>query len=134
MAASGSVIPHVIKSDLCKSIPGGKKQQSNLHNFLIAVILTPVKRHKIVLSKTHVQCKRTTLQLRIVLAYQKLCKKCFIYICYLGHMQCFCAKISVPVTPLTHNITSASIVYIQKDTKILFKHVLFTSRSTVISP
>ena len=55
MATSGTVIPHVIKSDLCKSIPGGKKQQSDLHNILIVVIQTPVKRHKTVLSNTHVQ-------------------------------------------------------------------------------
>ena len=41
----------VIKSGWSKSIPGGKKQQqSSLHNLLIAVILTPVQRHKTVLS------------------------------------------------------------------------------------
>ena len=31
-----------------------------------------------------------------------------IYNCYLGQMQCFRTKISIPVTPLTHDVTSAS--------------------------
>ena len=63
-----------------------------------------------------------------------------IYIYYLGQMQCFRTKISIPVTPLTHAVTSVSklrrsqIWRIQKDPKILLKRFLFASRSIVISP
>ena len=33
-------------------------------------------------------------------------QNCVIY--YLGQIQCFLTKISIPVTPLTHDVTSAS--------------------------
>ena len=65
---------------------------------------------------------------------------CVIYNYYLGQMQCFCTKNSIPVTPLTHDVTSASKLRyshfgrLQKDPKILFKCFLFASRSPVISP
>ena len=51
---------------------------------------------------------------------------CVIYNCYLEQMQCFRANVSIPVTPLTHDVTSASILCklhfgrIQKDPKISF--------------
>ena len=38
----------------------------------------------------------------------KAVQKCVIYNYYLGQMQCFRTKISIPVTPLTHDVTSAS--------------------------
>ena len=34
-------------------------------------------------------------------------QNCVIYICYLGQMQWFRTKISIPVTPLTHDVMSA---------------------------
>ena len=49
-------------------------------------------------------------------------------------------KISIPVTPFTHDVTSASKLRysqfgrIQKDPKFSFKRYLIASRSTVISP
>ena len=52
--------------------------------------------------------------------------KCVIHNCYLGQMQCFRENVSIPVTLLTHDVTSASIlrksrlVRIQKDPKISF--------------
>ena len=67
-------------------------------------------------------------------------QNCIIYNYYLGQMQCFRTKISIQVTPLTHDVTSASklryshIRRIQKDLEISFKCFLFTSRSPVISP
>ena len=51
---------------------------------------------------------------------------CVIYNCYLEQMQCFRANVSIPVTPLTHDVSSASILRklhfgrIQKDPKISF--------------
>ena len=45
--------------------------------------------------------------MRLVVAYQKLCK-CVIYIYFLGLMQRFRAKISIRVTQLTRDVTSAS--------------------------
>ena len=65
---------------------------------------------------------------------------CIIYNYYLGQMQCVHTKISIPVTPLTHDVTSASKLRyshfgrIQKDPKISFKCFLFARRSPVISP
>ena len=65
---------------------------------------------------------------------------CIIYNYHLGHMQCFRTKILIPVTPLTHDVTSASKLRyshfrrIEKDPKISFKCFLFASRSPVISP
>ena len=38
----------------------------------------------------------------------KAVQNCVIYNYYLGQMRCFCTKISIPVTPLTHDVTSAS--------------------------
>ena len=38
----------------------------------------------------------------------KTVQNCVIYNCYLGQMRCFRTKISIPVTPLTHDVTSAS--------------------------
>ena len=38
----------------------------------------------------------------------KCVQNCIIYNYYLGQMQCFRTKISIPVTPLTHDVTSAS--------------------------
>ena len=37
----------------------------------------------------------------------KAVQNCVIYIYYLGQMQCFCTKISILVTPLTRDVTSA---------------------------
>ena len=37
----------------------------------------------------------------------KAVQNCVICIYYLGQMQCFRTKISIPVTPLTHDVTSA---------------------------
>ena len=65
---------------------------------------------------------------------------CVIYDYYLGQMQCFRTKISILVTPLTHDVMSASKLReshfgrIQKDPKISFKCFLFVSRFPVISP
>ena len=62
------------------------------------------------------------------------------YIYYLGQMQCFRTQISIPVNPLTHDVTPASKLRlshferIQKDQEISFKRFLLASRSTVISP
>ena len=70
----------------------------------------------------------------------KAVQNCVFYNYYLGQMRCFCTKNSIPVTPLTHDVTSASKLRlshfgrIQKDPKISFKLVLFASRSPVISP
>ena len=70
----------------------------------------------------------------------KAVQNCVIYNYYLGHMRCFRTKISIQVTPLTHDVTSASKLRkshfwrIQKDPKISFKCFLFASRSPVISP
>ena len=41
----------------------------------------------------------------------KAVQQCVIYNYYLGQMQCFRTKISIPKTPLTHDVTSASILY-----------------------
>ena len=49
----------------------------------------------------------TLFRCSIVVAYQKLCKF-VIYNYYLGQTQCFPTKISIPVTLLTHDVTSAS--------------------------
>ena len=38
----------------------------------------------------------------------KAVQNCVIYICHLGQIQCFRTKTSIPVTPLTHDVTSAS--------------------------
>ena len=38
----------------------------------------------------------------------KAVQNCVIYNYYLGQMRCFSTKISIPVTPLTHDVTSAS--------------------------
>ena len=38
----------------------------------------------------------------------KAVQNCVIYNYYLGQMCCFCTKNSIPVTPLTHDVTSAS--------------------------
>ena len=38
----------------------------------------------------------------------KAVQNCVIYNYYLGQMRCFRTKISIPVTPLTHDVTSAS--------------------------
>ena len=38
----------------------------------------------------------------------KAVQNCVIYNYYLGQMQCFRAKISIPVTMLTQDVTSAS--------------------------
>ena len=38
----------------------------------------------------------------------KAMQNCVIYKNYLGQMQCFRTKIPIPVTPLTHDVTSAS--------------------------
>ena len=38
----------------------------------------------------------------------KAVQKCAVYNHYLGQMQCFRTKISILVTPLTHDVTSAS--------------------------
>ena len=38
----------------------------------------------------------------------KALRNCVIYDYYLGQRQCFRTKISTPVTPLTHDVTSAS--------------------------
>ena len=38
----------------------------------------------------------------------KAVQNCVIYSFYLGQMGYSCTKISVPVTPLTHDVTSAS--------------------------
>ena len=35
-------------------------------------------------------------------------QNCVAYIYYFGQMQCFRTKISIPVTPLTHDVTSVS--------------------------
>ena len=37
----------------------------------------------------------------------KAVQNCVIYNYYLGQMRCFRTKISIPVTPLTHDVTSA---------------------------
>ena len=67
-------------------------------------------------------------------------QNCIIHYYHLGQMQCFRTKISIPVTPLTHDVTLASKLRyphfgrIQKDPKISLKCFLFASRSPVISP
>ena len=40
----------------------------------------------------------------------KAVQNCVIYNYHLGQKQCFRTKISIPVTPLTHDVTSASIL------------------------
>ena len=55
---------------------------------------------------THVQWELTTLQMRRVVAYQKL--QIALFIINLGQMQCFRTKISIPVTLLTPDVMSAS--------------------------
>ena len=63
-----------------------------------------------------------------------------IYNYYLGQIRLFLTVISTLVTPLTHDVTSASKLRyshfgrIQKYPKISFKCFLFASRSPVISP
>ena len=63
-----------------------------------------------------------------------------IYNYCLGQMRCFLTVISILVTPLTHDVTSASklryshLGRIQNYPKISFKCFLFASRSPVISP
>ena len=63
----------------------------------------------------------------------KAAQNCVIYNYYLGQMQRFRTKISIPVTPLTHGVTSASKLRsrhfgrIQNDPKISFKYFLFAS-------
>ena len=65
-------------------------------------------------------------------------QNCIIYNYYL--MQCFRTKISIPVTLLTHGVTSVSKLRyshfgrIQNDPKIYFKCFLFASRSPVVLP
>ena len=67
-------------------------------------------------------------------------QNCFIYNYYLGQMQWFLTKISIPVTLLTHDVKSASklrqshVGRIQKYHKISFKFFLFASWPTFISP
>ena len=43
-----------------------------------------------------------------ICSLSKAVQNCVIYNYYLGQMQCFRTKISIPVTPLTHDVTSAS--------------------------
>ena len=63
-----------------------------------------------------------------------------IYNYYVGQMRRFRTKISIPVTPLTHDVTSASKLRfshfwrIQKDPNSRLNVFLFASRSPVISP
>ena len=38
----------------------------------------------------------------------KAVQNCVISNYYLGQMRCFCTKISIPVIPLTYDVTSAS--------------------------
>ena len=65
---------------------------------------------------------------------------CVIDIYYIGQMQCFRTKISIPLTLLTHDVTpgpklrESHFGHIQKDPKVSLKRFLFASRSTVISP
>ena len=70
----------------------------------------------------------------------KAVQNCVIYNYYSGQMRRFRTKILIPVTPFTHDVTSASKLRfwhfrrIQKDPEISFKCFLFASRFPVISP
>ena len=70
----------------------------------------------------------------------KAVQNCVIYNYYLGQMQCFRTKNSIPETLFTHDVTSVSKLplshfgSVQKDSKILFKCFPFASRYPVISP
>ena len=73
-----------------------------------------------------------------ICSLSKVVQNCIINKYHIGQMQCFRTKISIPVTPLTHDLTSASILRyphfegILKDPKLSFKCLLFASRFPMI--